>query len=548
MKRWVLFSILTILFMPCSGWAQVFLSRDYFREVWGRSRADMQLPAADGLQGHVVDGKLRLSLKDAVYLVLKNNTELNIQRADYQISAFQVPRAYQSFEPIFTSSFAPTRNTSPSISQLEGASTVSDLTQVFSSEFSHKLPFGTQYSVSLDTTRSATNSAFNLFNPSLFSSLGFQITQPLLRNRGAKMAQAPIRIARSNVEASYNGLLADVNQAVLGAINQYWQVVQAQENLKVLQASLDAAEATYKHDKRALELGALPPLDIYRSESEVAQRKLAVIQAQFDLKQLEDSFRRTIGADLDPQVSGLELDLTEDATAVTQAAAPAPEEALQSALQNRPELLAFRNQIEANTYSIEVAQNSLKPDLSLTGFYRSNGRGGNQVDASTTPATLLSSGGLLDSFDQLAGFNFPTYGFNLQLTLPLRNRAAEADFGAALASERRALYQERQQEQAVREEVRSALYQMEKQALSVEAAKQARDLAEKNSQAEQRKYELGAQTIFFVLEAQTELQQAEVNLVQAQIGYQRAVASLHRAMGTLLNEYNIQLVDIIGKS
>ncbi len=132
----------------------------------------------------------------------------------------------------------------------------------------------------------------------------------------------------------------------------------------------------------------------------------------------------------------------------------------------------------------------------------------------------------------------------MQLRLPLRNHSAEADWGSALASQRRTLYQRRQREQAIVLEARNAVHQLEQAKLSVSAAKIARDLAQKNLQAEQRKYELGAQTIFFVLDAQNQLSQAEQSLLQSEVSYQKSVAALDRVTGELLNHYRVQIQEL----
>ena len=138
------------------------------------------------------------------------------------------------------------------------------------------------------------------------------------------------------------------------------------------------------------------------------------------------------------------------------------------------------------------------------------------------------------------GFGYPTYGFTLSLNLPLRNRSAAAKLGQASVQKRSDLYQVRRENQAVSLEVFSSVHQLEQAKLSLEAAKVALDLAQKNLEAEQRKYELGSETIFFVLEAQTELAQVEVSLVQAEIAYQMAVTAVDHATGELLDHHHVQ--------
>jgi outer membrane protein TolC len=127
----------------------------------------------------------------------------------------------------------------------------------------------------------------------------------------------------------------------------------------------------------------------------------------------------------------------------------------------------------------------------------------------------------------------------LQLRLPIHNSAAAADLGTALVSKRRSLYQMRSIQQSIATEVKNAVHDLEQAELVMTAAQTSRELAQKNLAAEQRKYELGAQTIFFVLDAQSQLSQAEQSVVAAQIFYQKALAEVDHATGSLLAKHKL---------
>jgi len=269
-----------------------------------------------------------------------------------------------------------------------------------------------------------------------------------------------------------------------------------------------------------------------------------VIQAEYSLKQAEDAFRRVIGADLDPYIRALDLDLTESLEPRGDLLSLDIQQAYQQALERRPELEALRQQIDNDETSVRLAHNHLLPDLSLSAFYTTNGISGNSYNIATTPPALISTGGLVDTLSQMKGFDFPSYGFTVQLRLPIRNRAAQADLGEAMVSRRRDLYLQRQEGQQLWQEVKNAVHQVEQAELSIAAAKVSQDLAQKTLEAEQRKYELGASQIFFVLDAQTQLAQAELSLVQAQIGYQQAVAGVEHATGTLLENHKVKIEDV----
>jgi len=396
---------------------------------------------------------------------------------------------------------------------------------------------GTNVQAGLGTNNNYTNNSFFLYNPYVAFLLNFQVIKPLLRNGWFFANRAPLMIARRNLQQSQANFVAEVNNNVLQAVAQYWTVVEARGNLDVARSTMDAAEVTYKRDKRALELGALPPLDIYRSESQVASRRVQVIQNEYALKQSEDALRLTIGADQDPYFEALDLELTEKPDPEGELRTIDTSTALQLALTKRPEFDAARAALANDQTRIRLAHNHLLPELDLTGAYGSNGLGGTQFNGLGQKITS-------SSVNQLFGFNYPTYYAQLSLSLPLKNRAAKAEMGTALVSRRTDLYTERQIREQVTLDVSNAVHELEQAKLSIAAGKDALDLAKKTLAAEQRKYDLGSETIFFVLEAQTELASAQLALLQAEVNYQLAVAGVDHATRELLDPYRVQIAEL----
>jgi outer membrane protein TolC len=530
-----------LLLSALGAFAQLTPNKPSTGNLFHRPAAPTQVQGPSRVDEFIVDGKLRLSLEDAVLLTLLNNSDLSVNRAQFDLSQFAVQRARSPFDPLFIAGFTPTRSVSPSASSLVGASTLSTLSQTSTAGYSQQFQTGTGVSVGMSTTRFTTNSSFATVNPSFTSGLTFTLSQPLLRRFGIFANRAPIIIAQRGVRQSRANFEAQLNDTTQRVINQYWDVVQARKTLEVLKKSLELAEASYARDKRALELGALPPLDIYRSESQVAQRKVPVIQAEYSLKQVEDTLRQTLGADLDARAGALDLQLTDSADTNGKMEIVDLQESLANALKNRPEIEAQSQQLAIDDANTRLANNNLRPDLSLNATYASNGLGGVLFDNSdpTIPPVLVSRGGFGDSLSQLGGFSFPTYGISLQLRFPIHNSAAAADLGTALVSKRRSLYQMRSLQQSISTEVKNAVHDLEQAELVITAAQSSRDLAAKNLAAEERKYQLGAQTIFFVLDAQNQLSQAEQSLVQAQISYQKALAEVDHATGSLLAKHNM---------
>jgi outer membrane protein len=499
-----------------------------------------QPQTAKGFEQYVVNGKVRLQMADAVRLMLLNNSDVRIEQQTVLQARNSVVRSLAPFDPLLSSAFSANRQTTPSFTQLSGAPTLSDLVQNSQVGFQKTFSTGTLFQTNFQTSRTSTNSVYNFFNPSLFSNLNFSITQPLLRNRGSFINRAPIMLARKNLDQTQAQFRQQIDDAIQSVVQQYWLVVLDRENLQVLAQSYKAAQASYDHDKRALELGALSPLDIYQSESEVATRKVSVIQVQYQLKRDEDQLRMTLGADLDPAYSTLSLDLVELPKPPEPLLTVDTDKAIVEALAERPNLAALDRQLEASDLGIRLSRNQLKPDLELSAQYSSNGLGGDQYN-STGARALIVSGGFGDALGQVFGFGFPGYGVTLQLNFPIKNHAAEANLADARVRREETLYQIRRTQEQVRLEVQNAVNELTQAKLSIAAAETARGLAEKNVEAQQRKYELGSGLIFLVLQAQTQLAQAEQSLVQAQVNYRLAAAAIGHATGALLDQYHVQI-------
>src|SRR5215469_5074480 len=173
-----------LLLSALSAGAQLTPNKPSTGNLFHRPGAPTQVQGPSRLDEFIVEGKLRLSLEDAILLTLLNNSDVNVNRAQFDLSQFAVLRARAPFDPLFVAGFAPTRSVSPSDSSLTGASTLSTLTQTSSAGYSQQFFTGTSVSVGLSTTRFTTNSSFATVNPSFSSGLTFSLSQPLLRNFG----------------------------------------------------------------------------------------------------------------------------------------------------------------------------------------------------------------------------------------------------------------------------------------------------------------------------------------------------------------------------
>jgi outer membrane protein TolC len=534
MKRLTLFLAVLTLCLLCavSSSAQNTSPLETYLGISAKQKPAPPLPAPQGLQDHVVSGKLVLSLDDSIRLALANNTDVRIDHSQIDFALDNLHRSHAPFDPLATSSFSDSRAKSLPTSTLQGAPLVNSLTQATQFGYQETFLTGTNFQAAFSANKFSTNNSFNIVNPSLQTVAQFTLTQPLLRNFGLFPNRAPILIAQRNLKQARANFAAEVSTVILQIVGDYWNVVLARENLAVQRKSLDEAQKSYEHDKKALSLGALPPLDIYRSESQVASRRVGVIQAEYSLKQAADQFRRDLTADLDPAIRVLDLELTDQPAPLGDLPSMDIPTALARALANRPEFEAARQQLASDDLNIRLAHNGLKPDLELSGFYWGNG-----LNSSATGKDI----GLTGSLNQTFQFTYPTYGATLSLNLPIKRHSAEANLADALVGRKQDQYFERRTNQSITLEVTNAVHALEEAKIAMEAAKVAVDLARETLHADERKYELGAETVFFVLDAQNQLTQAEQNLIQAQVSFQMAVAQLDHSTGDLLEHHHVQI-------
>ncbi len=531
----------------------------------------VEVNSVRGLNDRIHDGKLHLHLHDFIELVLKNSTDVQLSRLDIYTSADQITAMKTPFDPEIDASFTTNRSISPfffgggsffgggGTGSGSGGSTGSSgqtgtggtgttitlpqtinlLSQTSQVTLTQLLPTGQTVSANFTGVR---DSGDDYPFPTIFGSLTFTITQPLLQNRTNLQARAPLTIARTNLLISSEKTAAAIGDAVALAARQYWEAVLARDNIRVQQQNLELAQKSYDHDKMALDLGAIAKLDIYQSQTQVAERSRELVQAQFQYKAALDALRRLIGTDLTSTLRETEIVLEDDAAAIPPRSAVLPfEEALTKAMAIRPEEKAAQQSISNDALSARASRDALLPRLDLSLQGGASGPAFNQVGTGSVlgvPATGPYPG-LGETLQQVFGFNYPSYGFSLALKFPIRNSTAQANLSDALVNRAKDEYQKRKTEQQIIFDVRQAIDAIELADASIETAVRARDLAQKNVEAEQQKYVLGTITAFEVLDSQTRLASSESALLNAYVTYQEAYVNYQRATWTLFDGYGM---------
>jgi outer membrane protein TolC len=538
----------TFLFAAAAfGQLASFPKPAYFRETFARPVTNVELKSPARLDDYLVGGKLELSLRSYLDLVMANNTDIAIQRLTVDVAQNAITRAFARFDPLALASFSSTEQRTQSGDELTGAATLKQLSQPANFSYSQTLPTGLQYQVDFSAVKLSTNSGYYYYNPSISSSLSLTVSQPLLKNRGEFINRLPITVATSTLRKTEYDLKTSLLQWVSNAENAYWDAVLARENLRVAESARDLAEQALKRAERELELGALSPLDIYNPQQQFATAKIGVSQAQYALQQTEDALRRQMGADLDSHVRTLPIVLTETVGPEVDAPPVDAEKEVRKGLAARPDLKSAVQSLDVDDLGIRGAKNELLPDLELTGGYTTQGLGGVFYPSNVNPSTGLPvsptpaavPGGFGDALSQMFGFGYPVYSFGLTLNLPIKSHQASADMADALVAKKRDALNVRTVRQQVRLDVLTAVSQVESSKDAMRLSVVARDFSRKYMEAEQKKLELGNSTFFFVLQAQGALVTAESSVVQNAVGYRRNLMNLLLRTGDLLEARGI---------
>lgn len=525
-----------------------FPKPNYFREAFQKAQTKVQLRDPVKLKDFVVDGKLELSLKHYLELVMANNTDIQIQLLNVEVPRNAIQMALGQFDPTARASFSTTRSTSLPSSALDARNTTGptkSLAQPYSLSYQQTLETGTSYAVTFSGAKSSTSSGFNFYNPSLTSGLNFNVNQPLLRNRGAYVNRIPVMSAQSNFKISEYNLTTQVLNLVNTAENAYWSLISARETLLVQEKARDVASEYLKYMQQQLDLGALSPLDIFNPKQRLAAAEVAVSQAKFNLAQTEDALRHQVAADLDPTVRTLPIVLTEPVTLGPAESIMADrEQEVNKAMNLNPLIKANAQRLDVDDLSIQSAKNGLLPNLVFNVQYTANGRGGIFYPNSSSLTTSGGNfepipGGIADALGQMFGFGYPTYQAGLTLTLPIRSRSASATMANAVVQKKQDALNLRNQQQQIRLAILNAVTSLEGAKEQLKLAIIQEDFAEKNLDAENQKYKLGTETNQNVLQAQQDLATAELSVVTSQIAVRTRLLSLLTQTGELLDERGI---------
>ena len=530
------------------------------------------LPSAERV-GVDISNQTPLTLKDAIALALRNNNDIDGSRIDVEIAEYGLRAARGVYDPVLASENFFERRTTPTASTIGGAGASGSVTQNFetgTAGLEGFSPFGGgAYQFNFSGSRTTTNNQNATLNPQFPTSFSFTYTQPLLRGLRFDNNRRQIEIAKKNLtltDAQFRQRAIDVIAQVEQA---YWDLVFSLRNLQVQIDAVRQARTQVESNQRLVAKGVLAPIDIVAANTQVTTFEQNVYTAQEAVTRAENTLKTLI---LPDRAAAL---WSQPITPVTPVSLEPPrvplEQALEAALKNRPEIAQLQTNTEINQIDTRYFRELTKPQVDLVGTYTSAGLAGSPTAAATTTRnainpTLLQRvndlsalaglaplaqttttnavpdvlvGGLPKSLANVLANNFPTYHVGVRVSLPLRNRTAEANLGRSLAEGRRIDNQRAQTEQLITADVRNAVQALRSAEARLAAAAATRSSAEQQFESEQRQFRAGTTTVFLVLQRQNELLAARGRELQAQTDLNKAIAQFQHATGNTLTANNV---------
>jgi outer membrane protein TolC len=487
----------------------------------------------------VTDGAVLLSVDDAVEIALRRNLGLIVQRYTREQTDQAVLANLGIYDLTLNGLASASSSKGLSLSSLNGSESE---TQTLNAGFSQLVPLGGLISVGFNNSRSKDNSSNQSFNPGYSSGLNFNFDQPLLRNFGTFSTERDLLVAQNNNLQSRSEFERQVITTIQQVINAYWNLVGGRQQLIVAQESLGLAKELHERNRIQVDVGTMAPLELVQSEAAIASNEEQIIRAQQAVGDAEDVLRQLLNLPAGPLWQA-EIRPTTDP--VMDRVQINLDEAIQAALDSRPEIQRQELAIAQADIESRYARAQLKPQLDLHLGYNATGTGGDQVvrDPETGAVLEVIPGGYGDAFRQVTGLDFTGWNARLTFSVPLQNRAARAQSASAdiiLSRERVALEELRQ---LTITEVRQAARRVDTAAKSIDAARVSREFQLKNLDAQKKKYENGMSTNFEITRIQQDVTQARSNEVAAVVNYRTALAEYYRVVGQLLSTQGVAIED-----
>lgn len=450
------------------------------------------------------------------------------------------------FDPLLTGTLQAERSNTPEVTTLDTTNT--DLTSnSFTGNFGYNQGFssGLQISAGYQNFYADQNAYNNLFKPYTLSGLGVTITQPLLRGFGSELNKRFIHIAKNDEKISDYVFQQQAIVTISGLIRLYDDLVSMNADLRVKQDTLAAAQRLLEDNKNKVDQGTIAPIEATRAQAQVASAQQDLINSEGLVRQQELILKTVLSRNWgdDPLVHDARI-IPTDTLTLDPLPAQSPNELVAQALAGRPDYLAAKIQLTNSEINLKGTKNELLPEIDLTGSYLAGGLAGAYNVTSGVGTNFPGVGGNYGTvLGQIFKGTYPTYSVGINLTLPVRNRVAQADVARDQLQVRQTQVRLKQLENQIRAEVEDALIAVQRTRAAYEAAAETTKLQEQSLEIEQEKFDVGLSTTFLVIQYQSFVAQARSTEVAALDAYAKAKVQLERTLGSTLTAHDVSIDD-----
>lgn len=415
------------------------------------------------------------------------------------------------------------------------------------SSYSQAFSLGTNFTITDFGQRQTTNSVFNILTPQLTTNFNLTVNQPLLQGFGLATNQRFIHIAKQNLQLTDLSFQAQVIATISQVENIYWDLVSAYQDAQIKERSLAYANETLSDDEKQLQLQNIPAMQVMKDQAAVATAEgdLTVARATLRLNELliKNALTKTIEDPALAEMPVVPLDLT--GTSDPKAEEPIAQ-LITEAEKNRPDVAEDQIAMQIAQNNLKTIKNELLPRLSLYGQYVGQGFAGQlnpycelqQGECSTNlPKDFFSA------FQDTFNYSSPEYQVGFSLDITLRNRVAKADQFRAVLDYRQKELTFEQQKKTILLDVRNSQYSLQQAQARVTAAQKARDLAQKTFDISKQEQKLGAMSAYDTLASEQALAVAESALAVAQSAFEKTKVDIDRATGFTLDRMGVSIDD-----
>ena len=492
---------------------------------------------------------VRITLDEAAKFALDHNLDIAVQRLNPEISDISYASLRSVYSPAVTSQLATQSQTNASTSTIAGGATAGAPVETglatYNAGIAQSVPWGGgSFSVTLNNNKATTTSLNSLYNPQFNTNWSGQYTQPLMRGFKIDLTRQQLQVTKLNRDITDVQLRATITNILSNVRNAYWDYVFAKQSVEVAQQSVALAERLVQDNQTRVQVGTMAPIDVVQAQAQAATQRQNLVAAQSSVRTTELVLKRLIvGGTEDPLwTSSLDPvdrpDFRPDAIDV--------DAAVRRALSERTDLAIAHKNLEVNGVTLKYLSNQLLPQADVVANYGFLGLGGttlikrgagvNQEVIGTIP------GGYADALSTLFHSTYPRWNVTMNFNYPIGQTSAKATVARARVQLNHDQAQLKQVELQVATEVTNAAVTVQNNIERVQAAQATRELAQRQLDAENSKFEVGISTNYLVVQSQRDLANAQNNELQAILAYRKSLVEVERLQQTTLQNLNITLV------